>query len=60
MIIRIKPIMLDAIGWILMLMGLILWVFLFHTLIPAVVFFVAALSFSTAIVWRARKSRRHK
>ena len=58
MIIRIKPIILDAIGWTLLLVGLILWVFLSDTLIPAVVFLVAGAFFSTGIVWRVKKSRR--
>lgn len=60
MIIKIKPTMLDAIGCISMLIGLILWAFLSHTLIPAMIFLVSAFSFSTAIVWRVKKSRRLK
>ena len=56
MVIRIKPIVFDVVGWALFFISLILWLFLSHTLIPGVVFFMAAVSFSIVIIWRFRKS----
>ncbi len=52
MIIRIKPATLNVMGWTLLFIGLILLLFLSHTLIPVITFLVATISFSTVIIWR--------